>query len=47
MSRWVVKIEDILMDFKATPWVNYQGDFYMGQGEERYIVMNDLENVDK
>ena len=35
------------MAFEATPWVNYQGDLYMGQGGERYIVMSDVENVDK
>ena len=47
ISWWVVKIEDIPMAFEASPWVNYQGDLYMGQGGERYKVTNDLENVDK
>ena len=47
MSQWVVKVEDILMAFEAAPWVNYQGDLYMGQGGERYMVTNDHENVDK
>ena len=28
---WVVKIEDNPMAFKAAPWVNYQGEIYMGQ----------------
>ena len=47
MSRWVVKIEDIPTAFEANPWVNYQGDLYMGQGGERYMVTSDPENVDK
>ena len=32
MNMWVVKVEDHLTAFEATPWVNYQGDLYMGQG---------------
>ena len=47
MSRWVVKIEDIATTFEANPWVNYQGDLYMGQSGERYVVTNDPKNVDK
>ena len=47
MSRWVVKIEDVATTFEANPWVNYQGDLYMGQSGERYVVTIDLENVDK
>ena len=47
MNRWVVKVEDHLMAFEATPWVNYQGDLYMGQSGERYMVESELENVDK
>ena len=27
--------------------LNYQGDLYMGQGGERYMVTSDWENVDK
>ena len=30
MSRWVVKIEDIPTASETAPWVNYQGDLYMG-----------------
>ena len=30
MSRWVVKIEDVATACEANPWVNYQGDLYMG-----------------
>ena len=30
MNRWVVLVEDTLIAFDAAPWVNYQGDLYMG-----------------
>ena len=30
MNRWVVRVEDTLIAFDAVPWVNYQGDLYMG-----------------
>ena len=43
----MVKIEDVAMAFEANPWVNYQGDLYMGQSGERYVVTIDPENVDK
>ena len=43
----MVKVEDVATAFEANPWVNYQGDLYMGQSRERYIVTSDLENVDK
>ena len=42
MSRCIVKIEDISIVFEDTPWGNYQGDLYIGQGGERYVVMIDL-----
>ena len=47
MSRWVVKLEDVATTFEANPWVNYQGDLYMGESGERYVVTSDPENVDK
>ena len=47
MSRWVVKIEDVATTFEANPWIHYQGDLYMDQSGERYVVTIDLENVDK
>ena len=34
MNIWVVKVEDHPLAFEATPWVNCQGDLYMGQGGE-------------
>ena len=33
--------------FDVAPWVNYQGDLYMRQSREHYIVIIELENVDK
>ena len=35
------------MAFDPTPWVNYQGDTYMGQEGMRYVVTKDPDNVDK
>ena len=47
MNRWVVRVKDTPTAFDAVPWVNYQGDLYMGQSGEHYIVVTELENVDK
>ena len=47
MNRWVVLVEDTPTAFDGAPWVNYQGDLYMGQSGERYIVVTEPENVDK
>ena len=47
MNRWVVKVEDHPTTFEDTPWVNYQGDLYMGQGGECYLVTKEPKNVDK
>ena len=47
MNRWVVRVKDTPTAFDAAPWVNYQGDLYMGQSRERYIVVIEPENVDK
>ena len=34
INQWVLNIEYVLVAFKATPWVNYQGYLYMGQEEK-------------
>ena len=47
MNRWVVHVKDTPTAFDAAPWVNYQGDLYMAQSGERYIVVTEPENVDK
>ena len=36
MNYWVVKIEEHPMTFDPSPWVNYQGEMYMGQEGVRY-----------
>ena len=30
MNHWIVCVEDTPTIFDAAPWVNYQGDMYMG-----------------
>ena len=47
MNRWVVLVKDTPTAFDAVPWVNYQGDLYMGESGEHYIVISKPENVDK
>ena len=47
MNYWVVRVEDTSTTFDAAPWANYQGDLYMGQSRECYIVITKPENVHK
>ena len=47
MNRWVVKIEEHPTAFDPSPWVNYQGEMYMGQEGVRYQVVPKLDKVDK
>ena len=47
MNGWIVMIEEQPMAFDPAPWVNYEGDTYMGQEGVRYIVTRDPDNVDK
>ena len=47
INHWVVKVKDTLIVFDAMPWVNYQGELYMGQLGECYIVIMKPKNVDK
>ena len=35
------------MSFDPSPWVNYQGEIYMGQEGIRYQVVSDPKNVDR
>ena len=39
MNRWVVKIEEHPTAFDPSPWVNYQGEMYMGQEGVPYQVV--------
>ena len=47
MNRWVVKIEEHPMTFDPSPWVNYQGEMYMGQEGVRYQDILEPDKVDK
>ena len=47
MNRWVVKIKEHPTAFDPSPWVNYQGDMYMGQEGSCYQVTTEPDNVDK
>ena len=47
MNRWVVMIEEHPTTFDPAPWVNYQGEIYMGQEGVRYVVTKDPDNVNK
>ena len=38
MNRWVVKIEEHPTAFDPSPWVNYQGEMYVGQEGSCYQV---------
>ncbi|MCO5595831.1 hypothetical protein L7F22_049882 [Adiantum nelumboides] len=40
MNRWIVQ-------FDPAPFVNYQGEAYMGQEGDHYVVTNEPENADK
>ena len=47
INRYVVKIEDHLTPFDPTPWVNFQGDRYMGKDGSMYMLTEFPEEVDK
>ena len=47
MNRWVVKIEEYPTTFDPSPWVNYQGEMYVGQEGACYQVKKEPDNVDK
>ena len=44
LNRFLIKIEDHPTKFEATPFVNYQGDRYIGPQGEMYLV---VENPDR
>ncbi|MCO5553329.1 hypothetical protein L7F22_006850 [Adiantum nelumboides] len=47
MNRWTVKVKDNPTTFDAAPWVNYQGETYMGQAGDCYVVLTEPDLVDK
>ena len=46
MNCFLDKVEDHISDFDATPFVNYQGDCYMGKDGVMYLVVEDFIMVD-
>ena len=46
MGRYVYKTGEHLTPFEKYPWVNYQGDMYMGDDGARYEVTESPENID-
>ena len=46
MGRYVYKMGEHLTPFDKYPWVNYQGDMYMGDDGARYEVIESPKNID-
>ena len=46
MQRQVYKTTDCQTPFKKAPWVNYQGDMYVGEDGARYKVTDHPDKVD-
>lgn len=46
-QRYVVKIADVISELDRTPWVNDQGNLFMGRDGIRYEVTSHPELVDK
>lgn len=42
----MVKVEDHITEFDPAPWVNFQGDRYMGQDGAMYIIVEKSNVVD-
>ena len=47
INRYVVKIEDHITPFDPSPWVNFQGDRYMGKDGSMYMLTEFPDEVDK
>ena len=47
INRHVVKIEDHVAIFDPAPWVNFQGDRYMGRDGAMYVLTKNPDEVDK
>ena len=45
-NYWIVKMEDILSPFEREVWTTYQGDQYIGQKGEHYVLTNFFEEMD-
>ncbi|KAI5073784.1 hypothetical protein GOP47_0011797 [Adiantum capillus-veneris] len=46
MNRFVIKIEDHHSNLDSAPWVNYQGDRYMGRDGVSYLFIDNPDVVD-
>ena len=46
MSHFAIKIEDYHSHFDLAPWVNYQGDRYMGKDGATYLFIDNPDVVD-
>ncbi len=47
INRLAVKIEDYFTSFDPAPWVNFQGDRYMGRDASMYLLIENPDEVDK
>lgn len=47
LQRYVVKVEDHPFDIDQAPWVNYQGDRYMGRDGGMYLLTENLGELDQ
>ena len=47
INQYVVKIEDHATLFDPAPWVNFQGDRYMGKDGSMYLLNQNHKGVDK
>ena len=47
IQRFAVKVEDHPSEVDPTPWVNFQGDRYMGRGGVMYLLIENPKNVDR
>ena len=47
INRYAVKIEEQSTVLDLAPWVNYQGDCYMGQDESMYLLTTSPYKVDR
>ena len=46
MGRYVYKIGEYITHFEISPWINYQGDMYIGEDGVCYEMTLDPKIVD-
>ena len=47
INIYAVKIEDHVTIFDPAPWVNFQGDKYMGRDGAMYVLTKNPDEMDK